>query len=243
MKKRLVDFFTTSRLIGILVLLICIIAYLSEKGGVVLLFIAGLIIMFSSKRTASVSLERLTSSVFNYKVLFITALFDALFWLVVLFAGYFTHWLLQKKTLAIQSATTFSKQMLTDPNLTSQGAIHLQSFFVLMVASLILLAFFSVVIYTFSRAFIWTAISNKKLNRHFFVKFFGLNVLWVLILSPLFIFTVASAKTISQAKPVFMLLFIPLFYFTPIIHVFFCSYFEGCKEYDSRCWLGYCSFL
>lgn len=211
----------TPRIIGILLIIIATLVYFTNAKGYIGLFISGLILIIASAHYTQKMLDLFIEAVSNWKILFITALYDAIYWLLVFGSVYFFKWRLQVKTAAAQAGTILTKEAMTNPDLVAKNAEMLQQFVVFLTVGGLLLLIFCFLAYTFSRGLIWTTISKQKADKKFFTRWLGVNFFWWIIWTPIFLLVILAMKNNPLAKgSIAMLLFVAS-YFTPIMHTLY----------------------
>ena len=116
--------------------------------------------------------------------------------------------------------TTLTKEAILKPEILGQNIQSLRGFVIHTITGAILLLILCLIIYTISRALIWTSISKTKLTRKFLLKFLGLNSVWWLIWLPVYVL-VGTAAAQTGIKASIVVIFIITAYFTPILHTLF----------------------
>jgi len=211
----------TPRIIGILLIIIATLVYFTGSNGYIGLSISGLILIIASAHYTQKILDLFIETVSNWKILFVTALYDAIYWLLVFGSVYFFKWRLQAKTAAAQAGTTLTKEAMTNPDLVAKNAAMLQQFVIFLTVGGLLLLVFCFLAYTFSRGFIWTTIAKQKADKKFFKRWLGVNFFWWMIWTPIFLLVMLAMKNNPLAKgSIAMLLFVAS-YFTPIMHTLY----------------------
>jgi hypothetical protein len=211
----------TPRIIGILLIIIATLVYFTGSNGYIGLSISGLILIIASAHYTQKILDLFIETVSNWKILFVTALYDAIYWLLVFGSVYFFKWRLQAKTAAAQAGTTLTKEAMTNPDLVAKNAAMLQQFVIFLTVGGLLLLVFCFLAYTFSRGFIWTTITKQKADKKFFKRWLGVNFFWWIIWTPIFLLVMLAMKNNPLAKgSIAMLLFVAS-YFTPIMHTLY----------------------
>jgi hypothetical protein len=214
-------FITTPRIIGTILIIIAALSYFTGAQGAIGLGIAGIILIIAPKKHAQSMFDMLVSTFTKWKTIIITALYDALYWLLLFGAVYFLQWQLQIKALAAQSNNLITKEAIADPELVTQSASTLQGFVYALIIGGLLAILFSLLIYSISRALIWTTITKQKLNKKFFLKFLTLNSLWWLIWLPVFAIIAVGTQASPDAKGSLVVILLLASYFTPILHTLY----------------------
>jgi len=208
------------RIIGIIILALAITAYFFKISGAKLLAVIGAILIISPTKHSQEMLKLCIQSIKRWKTIILTALYDAVFWLItagILFV--FIKWE-SLKSVQAQATIKLTSEALIQTELLQQNVSGLQSFLIYSLIAGLIVITICLAIYTISRALIWTNISKQKLTKKFFLKFLGLNAIWWLIWLPIyFLIGVAAAK--AGTKIVILLLFAITAYFTPILHTLF----------------------
>ena len=215
-------FFTTPRIIGVILLIIAILARYAGQQGSIGLAAAGILLLIAPSKHAQTMFDRFIQTFQNWKTIIITALYDAVYWLLIFGAVYFLKWRVELKVAATQASASISREALANPDLTHQTANALQNFVYYLFTSAVITLVFAFVIYTLSRSLIWTTISKQKINKKFVLKFTALNAFWWLIWLPVFlIFLIGSKESPATTKQAIGLLLTLVFYFTPIVHTLY----------------------
>ncbi len=215
-------FITTPRTIGIILVVIAALVYYTGQPGSFGLATAGILLLIAPAKHAKAMFDLFIQTFQNWKTIIITALYDAIFWLLIFGAVYFLKWKVELKVAATQASSTLSREGLTNPELAHQTAQALQGFVHYIFTSAAIALVFAFIIYTLSRSLIWATIAKQKVNKKFVLKFTALNAFWWIIWVPIFLLTVIGSKesptTTKQAIGVFLTL---AFYFTPIVHTLY----------------------
>ncbi len=209
------------RIIGIILLIITAITFFANKEGWFGIGIAGIILLIAPTKHSQEMFDLFTESFQKWKTILTTALYDALYWLLVIGAMYFYQWRLTARAVALQATTTISKEALMQPETAAQGVASLQQLTFTMLGGGILLIVFCFIVYTLSRGMIWTTITKQKPNKKFFLKFLGLNAAWWVIWLTLFIMIAIGMKTSPNQKESIVTMLLVAYYFTPILHTLF----------------------
>ncbi len=207
-----------AKLIGIAAIAIAALAYYSGRGGAFLLGIAGIILLITPKRYSEKVMENFTKT-FNGKTIIITALYDAIYWLVIiaLFSAY--KWVLSLQAEKAGGIMQLSQQAMMQPEVVAQNLATTKTFAAYMAGGAVIFLLISLIAYPIARGLIWAEIAGKKTNYAFFRKFFLLNAGWWAIWLPVYAFFIISlAKDVSLLKTALLGLFILSIYFTGIMH-------------------------
>ncbi len=211
----------TPRIIGILLIIIAALVYFTGLKGWFGLGIAGLILLIASLNYTQKMLDQLIEAVSEWKTLFITALYDAICWLLIFGSVYFFQWRLQVKSAIAQAGTVLTREAMASPQLTAQNATQLQGFFFFILTSAIILLVFSFLAYSISRGFIWTTIAKQKADKKFFTRWLGLNAIWWIIWTPIFLIIIFALKGSPLTKGAILFIMMIAAYFTPLVQVLF----------------------
>lgn len=214
---------TIPRIIGIVLVVIAALVYYTGQQGSFGLAIAGILLIIAPTKHAQAMFDLFIQTFQNWKTIIITALYDAIYWLLVFGTVYFLKWKVELKVAATQAMATLSKEeLLKSAAATSQTANALESFVYFIFTSAALAFIFCFIIYALSRSLIWTTIANQKINKKFILKFTGLNALWWLIWLPLFLIVIIGSKdSPTTTKQTVTLLLLVATHFTPIVHTLY----------------------
>ncbi len=215
------SFFTKTRMIGILLLVIAVLGVLAKKTGAQWLGVLGIILLIAPSKHTQHMLELFTRTIMNWKMLIITALYDAIYYSLLRLAWEFIKWQLQVRGAAAEAQSTLTQTALANPDLVAQNISAAQSMLGFMLAAGIGILLFSFITYTISRGLIWTTIAQQKLNKTFLLKFAGLNALWWLVWAPFFILVSLAGKTSPYVKSSYLVILFIAMYFTPIVHTLY----------------------
>lgn len=215
MKKHL------TRIIGIILLIIGILAYISKTKGGMGIGLAGLILLIAPTKHGRKMLDVFVETFSKWKVIIITALYDALYYLLTFGAAYFYYWRLQTKSLVLGAQGLLSREAAVNPELSAQAAGSMQSVFFFIIIGGILLVIFSLLIYVVSRGMIWTTITKQKPNKKFFKKFLALNSLWWLIWLPILAVISIGLKDSPYSGAGIRVILVVAAYFTVIVHTLY----------------------
>ncbi len=215
------SFFTKTRIIGILLLVIAVLGVLAKKPGAAWLGVLGIILLIAPSKHTQHMLDLFTTSFTGWKTIIITALYDAVYYSLLRLAWEFVKWQLQVKAAAAESQSTLTQTALANPELVAQNIIAAQSMLGFMLAAGIGILIFSFITYTISRGLIWTTIAQQKFNKTFLLKFAGLNALWWLVWAPFFILVSLAGKTSPYVKDSYLAILFIAMYFTPIVHILY----------------------
>ncbi|RMD57584.1 hypothetical protein D6825_03605 [Candidatus Woesearchaeota archaeon] len=211
----------TPRVIGIILVLIATLSYLTNKRGSTALGLAGILLILWPQKTATQELERFTKSFSKMKEAITASLYDSLFWAFMLSAGYFYLWRLKVKTAILQASTDLTREAFLKPDVVAQNAVQLKSLVWFFAISLSLLAISIFAAYTLSRTLIWATIAGKKLTKKRFIEWAKLNAIWWLLwAAPLLFVTFVTTKS-SQARPLLAIASMLFIYFTLHLHAQF----------------------
>lgn len=214
-------YFTTPRIIAILLLIIAGIAYFAQTNGSTILGIMGIILLIAPTKHSQQKLDQLIKTITNWKTIIITSLYDALFWLVAAGSASFYMWKLQTNIEKTQTGMAFTKQGMINPTTAGPMADAIQSIMGFLIWGMIIVLLLSFIAYYISRTAIWTTITKQKVNKKFLLKYFGINACWWLLwLIPLSFFIIVSTKT-PQARTLVIGVFFIAAYFTGILHPLF----------------------
>ena len=203
-------------IIGIIVIIIALLTVVAKAKGGIALGVAGLVLLFAPKKHSKKMFDLFVGSFSRVKTIIITALYDAVYWLLVFGAVYFFNWRLSVRTTTLPD---ISRQTLMNPALTGQSVTGIKSLVTFLYGGMTIVLLFCFVLYVLSRGLIWTTIAKQKPSKKFFKKFFGLNAIWWLIwIIPFLVFTTVAG---DQAAGIFVLLFLFASYFTVIIHTLY----------------------
>lgn len=213
---------TKTRMMGIALLLIAILAYFTKQKGMITIFIASAILLLAPNKHAEKSLDKLILVIKNWKTILMTALYDSIFWAISIAALFWTQYQIQTKIQNIPTLTNFNKESLANPALAPAQAAGMETFvwYILKIAAILAILIFTA--YTISRLFIWITIAKQKLNKKLAIHFSILNLLWWIIWAiPFVLITLAVGKTSTGVKETYALLFGLYAYFAPILHTNF----------------------
>ncbi len=215
-------FITTPRIIGAICIVIAIILYL-RNAKYFSIALAGIILLVAPTKHAKELFDTFVTTFTRWKLIVITAFYDALFFLLLYGSIYFFRWRLELKAAQTQATTTLTREALLDPALASQNVTAIRSLMVLLLVGMLVLIIFNLLTYTISRGLIWTTIADKKPTKKFFLRFLGLNSLWWLIWVPLTLVVAITLKQDPAAKGSIATVLVIATYFTPILHTSFIS--------------------
>ena len=213
------NFFTKPRLIGIVLVILGVLGYLAQKSNSALIAIAGIILFIAPSRHTDNMLELFISTIKAWKTIIITALYDAIYWLFVYGAVYFTKWQLQEKVIAAQSKAVLSGSM--TPETAGATAEALQGFAITIFGGAAIVFALCLIAYTLARGMIWSTITDKKPDKKLFLKFLGANAGWWIIWGLLFVIISLSGKSNPATKQALFVLLSIAVYFTPIMQTIF----------------------
>lgn len=208
-----------TRIAGAIIIIISAITYFKELKGAIPLGILGIILLITPTKHAQEMLNLFIKSIKRWKTILLTALYDAIFWLLTSITILLSLKWMNVEAIQAQGKAALTSQGMINPETAAETAKALQKFIIHSIITGIILLIIILIIYTLSRGLIWTKIAKIKPNKKFFKKFLALNAIWWVIWIPIFLLIGATAKT--NIKSGITGLFIIGFYFTPIIHTAF----------------------
>lgn len=221
-------FFTIPRIIAVAIIVIGLLLRLDTTNFTNMaelwtgFIILGAILLLAPTNYTIKLYDKWLTSFKQWKTALITALYDAAYWILVFGGLFVVQSYLNTKSAAAQHAGLMSREALADPGTAAAATAAVQDLFGVFLASMAALLALTIIIYSLSRAFIWTTITNKKLNKKFILKFTGLNAIyWVIWMIPLvFIFIAAAQSTQQQfiSQSGMFLISLLFMYFAPIVH-------------------------
>jgi len=216
-------YFTPPRIAGALCIIIAILAYFAGRFDfkIFLLGVAGIVLASINTKYAQSSFDDFIGTFKRWQTIVITALYDAIFWLLLVFSAQFYQWKVQAKMLQTQASTMLTQAGLADAAQLSQNVTSLRSFLTVIIAGIVVLILFNLITYTISRGLIWTNIAEKKITKKFLLKFLGLNSLWWLIWIPIIFIILITLKLSGALKGSFTLVMTIAAFFTPILHTLY----------------------
>lgn len=217
MKKA--SFWETTRPLGLIVLVLAILVYVSGAPSG-LLFFAAAILLLTPAQFGHQLIASLQNSVKKMKILFEIALYDALFWLVVFLGGFALLNVIKQAGTALQGLPLQQPAVMV-PEIMATNTAALQGFVGTAIIGITLLALLSWIAYTGSRYLIWKTIMSKKFDKKSLRQFVALSaIIWAIWLPILAALVFMS----SQQPPLRILVFVwmlVLAYFTPLFFVLF----------------------
>lgn len=215
-------YLTIPRIIGAICVIIAVLALFTHRFDfkVFLLGVIGIMLLSLRKKYSETSFDDFASS-FKWQTIVVTALYDALFWMLLVFSIQLYQWRLQVKTLQAQASTVITREALLNPQQLSQNLIATRSFIIFLIVGILLLIIFNLITYTLSRGMIWTNIAGKKPTKKFLLKFLALNSLWWLIWLPMLFIVLISLRQTTLVRGSVALIFMVAAYFTVILHTLF----------------------
>ena len=146
----------------------------------------------------------------------ITALIDAIFWLLTTLTALMAknHILTQAHTLQLAN---LSPQGLANQALATNTLSLMRWFFINASIALALTLFIIAILYTLSRGCIWLLLLNKKPSKTYFLGFFKLNLTWWLIWLIPAILTFIGLKP-NFVAPILGIEFAIYIHFTTLLH-------------------------
>lgn len=211
---------TKPRIIGIILLVIALLVYFIGRQGAIPVAIAGIIIIIAPAKHANKMFDLYIENFSKWKTIIITALYEALYWLVIFGSAYFFQYLVQSK-MAVSQGAALTREQMMNPELVTQGTAALKEFVTFLFVGGALLVIFSCIIYSISRAFIWATITNQKTNKKYLLKFTLLNIAWWAIWLPLYIILNVGLKNDPRVKESMVVLLLFGYYFSPIVHTIY----------------------
>ena len=191
-----------TRIIGVVLLVISILAHKHVGNSIILLVFAGLVMLISNKRIAKKEWIIFFKSFreLKRKKYYLIALYDVLCLGIFFFiAPLFSNWFVAK---------------LSTMTLSNVFSLVVMLFAYLFAVTLLLLAAYSVF-----KCLVWLTIFDKKADARYFKGFFLLNLCWWLILIiPLVIVLGAKQEYIFYCVVIFAVLYI---HFTSVMHFVF----------------------
>lgn len=218
MKKQQLQWLTTPRIIGIIMLVIATTMQFMNKTGVTMIGIVGLILLLAPKKTAQKEFDRFTSSFSDVKTVVICALYDALFMMSFLGAGFLYLWAFNQKAIQIQGEADFSKLAALQPGQAGVNTIAIKEFLAFFFIGLALVALVSLAVYAASRMMMWTTIAKQKQSKKAFFGYLKLTTLWWLLWSPIIVFLAFVVNQEPVARPLMVIAFVLVMYFTQITY-------------------------
>jgi hypothetical protein len=219
--------FTTTRIIGIAVLLLSIFFYFTNpSAGVYLLLALSLILSFAPEKYGEDSLKKLINAL--NKNLLIIVLFDALFWLVFFVTAYFSNSLFEKTAKSFLGFDPKSTISSLDMTKVQAATSSIKTFFIVL--GLIALGFIilNLLAYSLSRCFIWFTLLKKKFNLKLFMKFLGFNSMWWVLWAVIFVFLVLKRE--PEILPLFAGALIILYIHTSTVAHYYLTKTNKVKE-------------
>ena len=210
---------TKPRIIGIVLLVIGILGYLAQKSNSIVIGIAGIILIIAPTKHTSHVLELFIDTFKRWKIIIITALYDAIYWLFVYGIIYFFKWQLQKAAANAQATAVLSGVM--TPEAAEPTANALQGFVFTIFGGAAIAFILCLLAYTLARGMIWATIADKKPDKKLFIKMLGANAGWWAIWGILFVLIALGGKNNPNSKMALFGLLAVATYFTPIMHAIF----------------------
>lgn len=182
---------TTTRIIGIAVLLLSLFFYFTNPStGVYLLAAIALVLLFAPEKYGESQLKKLTDSL-NFKELSIITLFDVLFWFVFFVSATLINSTLEKIAKSfLGGINPQTIQYSTDVAKLSAATNSIKTFFLVLGLTLFGFVIINLLAYTLSRSLIWLNLLKKKFNLNSFIKFLGFNSLWWVLWAVIFVLLV-----------------------------------------------------
>jgi len=212
---------TKTRIIGIILLVISLLAYFSGKAGSTSLALAGIILLIAPTKHGKSMFDLFINSFTRWKTIVITALYESLFWLAIFGTMYFFYSKFQAKLVSTEAQTFLTPQAMTQAPLLQQTNTAIYSFIQFVIVGAVVVILISFLAYTLSRTMIWTTLANKEPSKKFFLKFAALNAgwwgIWIAI-NLLIVFAMSSHPNLKEALVVLLLL---AFYFGPIVQTLY----------------------
>jgi hypothetical protein len=128
---------------------------------------------------------------------------------------------MQAKVALAQASTTLTKEAMANPQLTAQNATQIQGFFYTILIGALILLVFAFIAYTLFRGLAWTTITRQKLNKKFLKPWAGLNAVWWIIWTPIFLIVILALKGNPLTQGAILFLLAVASYFTVIVHTLF----------------------
>ncbi|PIN74946.1 hypothetical protein COV18_05425 [Candidatus Woesearchaeota archaeon CG10_big_fil_rev_8_21_14_0_10_37_12] len=221
-KEKLKKIFSTQRTLAIIILITAGLLFYTQQKGALLLSISGIILLFAPTKTSQKQFDNLKNALKHWKTILLTAIYDAGYWALLFATLTVTNSISKQKLQAIQSSDYFSKAAFLDPGQSVQLAAAYQNVFILLILTVVIVGVLSLLIYSISRALIWTTIAGKSTNKKAILGFLGTNTVWWLVLLPFFaLLFIGGAKQPAALKSALIALFFVIAYFAPIINVFY----------------------
>ncbi len=212
---------TRTRIIGIAVLIVAILAYYAGWANGIPFGIMGLILILAPTKYGQHMYDLLTESFSKWKTIITTALYDSIYWLIIAGAIYFYAWRVNIKAAIAQASSTLTKTAMMNPEIVSGNLDQLKGFVYQLIIGAILLLILGFIVYNIFRGLTWTTITGQKLNKQFYKKFFLVNAGWWAVWLPLFILIAFALNNKPEAKQGIAGLLFITFYFTPIMHTLY----------------------
>ena len=192
-----------TRIIGIVLLVVSMLAHKYIGVSIALLVIAGLIMLISDKKIAKKQLNifRRSFKEVRHKRYYVIALYDILcLGVFFLIAPMFSNWFVAK--------------------MNTLTANNIFSLLFLLLVYLFAVTLLLIVAYSVFKGLIWLQVMKKKVSARFLKRFFLLNLCWWLILLiPIFIFVLgAKQEYLFYSVILFAILYV---HFTSIMHYVF----------------------
>ena len=213
-------FMTKPRIIGIILLIIALLVYFTGKGGGIFIGILSILLLVAPKKHANTTFDLYIENFSKLKTVIITALYDAIYWLVIFGTAYMLQWLIQGKIAGAQVALITQQEMMK-PEIIGPSADALKNVVIFLFAGAAIFLIFACLIYGISRAFIWSTIAKQKLDKKYLLKFILLNAAWWAIWLPLYVIINLALKGDPRVKEAMVVILFVGYYFTPIVHTLY----------------------
>ena len=216
-------FLTIPRIIGALCIVIAVLAYFTGRLNfwAFLVGVIGIMLVSVKTKYSQECFDDFISSFKRWTTILVTALYDAIFFMLLKFSGDFYQWRVQVKTLQTQAGTVLTQNAFANPETLSQNVSSLHSFIIFLIVSVLLFLAFNFITYVVSRTIIWTTIAEKKPTRKFFLRFAGLNAIWWVIWLPIIFIMLISLQKSPVLKAGFVFILLIAAFFTLILDVLF----------------------
>jgi hypothetical protein len=211
---------TKPRIIGIILLVIAILVYFTGKTGSIMLSILGALLLIAPTKHANKMFDTYIENYSKLKTVIITALYDAIYWLIIFGGAFFFQYLIQGKIAGAQAALVTQQEMMK-PEIIGPGADALKNFVIFIFTGGAVFLIFACLIYGISRAFIWSTISKQKPDKKYLLRFIILNAAWWAVWLPLYIIINLALKNDPRVKEAMVVLLFVGYYFTPLVHTLY----------------------
>jgi len=188
----------------------------------VVLVIIGAALLVAPASYAREQLDLFTSSFTRWKTILLTGLvYDIALILLISSGGLLYELTLTSTVNDIKSGMTMNKEIFTSPELTAQGAQHLQSLVFTFAVGFALFLLFGLCVYALFRYLSWSTVAGQQFTRKSLLKFLGLNALWWLFWIVVMAVVGSAVIRDPNGRIVLVVLLFIAGYFTLFVHALF----------------------